>query len=150
MEDLHKNDPNCGNMPGYTGLWLAADEEIASDSLVAANKRSVTFLSGGKWGRVEGRGIDVSSAFSEGSYTLEITCTLQGTRTGVEARLRDMTRQRFLAKLRDRNGTSWVAGTKSEPLNFDYEHTGDSETTGQHLYQIRIFRETTEPLYLLQ
>lgn len=150
MEDIQKNDSTCQNTPGFTGLWLAYDSEVASAALTAPGTRTVTFETGGAWGRVPATQIQLNAPYNDGAYALEISGILHATRSsGVESRLEAMCRRKFVAKLRDRNGDLWLAGMPDEPLNFEYEHVGDAAADGQRAYRLRLFRGTTYPVQVL-
>lgn len=150
MEDIQKNDSVCPNIPGFTGLWLAYNSEVAAASLTAPGTRAVTFAPDGGWGRVPATQIQLNAPFNGGAYALEISGILHATRSsGVEARLEAMCRRRFVARLRDRNGGLWLAGMPDEPLNFEYEHVGDASADGQRAYRLRLFRSTTYPVQAL-
>lgn len=146
MEDLYKNDANCKNIPGFSKLFLAYDNEIVSAELSTPNSRTVVFAQGKNWGNVPGKKIQVSSTFTDGRYNLKISCLLYATSTDIEAVMSRMCKQKFVAKVLDRNGREWLAGMPDEPLNFEYEHVGDAEVSGQRVYKITLQRETTYPL----
>lgn len=150
MEDLVKNNANCKNMPGYVGLHLVYDDEVESTPFVDTDTRFVNLVIGKTWGNVPAREISLVSQYQGGAYSLEINGILHATRISVmELRLQEMTQKKFLARLVDRNGDKWIAGMKDEPLNFEYEHIGDSDPTGTRAYRIRLFRSTTYPVMRL-
>ena len=149
MEDLSKNSANCGNMTGWTGIWFTPVSEVQSLGIVDEKIRSVTFASGGRFARIDAKNIYLSDTNADGSRQLTITCSYRATPNQVDYRLSDMMANRYLLKLRDRNGKLWLAGTLREPLHFSYDHIGETEASGVHEYRLSFFRNLTTPLYAL-
>lgn len=150
MEDLHKNDANCKNVPGYIKLLLAKAEEVEDIVLISQTKKSVVFkIPENGWGDVHGKSITLSHTCAKDTHTVDITCILQAIQADIEVTLADMCGQRYIAKLVDRNGVAWLAGSKEEPLRFSYEHIGEAKASGLHAYKIRLSRSMTNPLFRL-
>lgn len=146
MEDLLKNNPSCGNMPGYVSLWAESVIKIQNIDYQNINTKIVTFAPGAMWGLIECRNISVDDNFIDGVHTIEINCDYNAVRNIMDYRLDRMRRNKFIVRLKDRNGQFWLAGTLEEPLNFDYEHLGEAPVSGVHLYHLRFYRQTTQPL----
>lgn len=149
MEDLKKNSAECGNMTGWTGLWFVPVTDVLGVYIHDEKSRSVSLYSGGRFARIECTNIYLSDTAQDGARQLSVTCSYRATPAQADYRLNDMMANRFLLKLRDRNGKLWLAGTQREPLRFGYEHVGESDGSGLHEYRLNFFRNLTTPLYAL-
>jgi len=147
MEDLIKDI--CVNVAGFYKLWLCTDDEVQSIDTIDYKTKSVQFLPAKDWGLVECNKIELSNKFASGIYDLTLTCNYNATPSIADTRLNNMCRQKFIARLKDKNGKFWLLGSKEEPLNFEYEHVGTPKGDGEHTYKIRLFRKTTQSLYSL-
>jgi len=136
-------------MTGWTGIWFTPVSEVQSLDIVDEKSRSVTFASGGRFARIDAKNIYLSDTNADGSRQLNVTCSYRATPAQADYRLNDMLANRYLLKLRDRNGKLWLAGTQREPLRFGYEHVGESDGSGLHEYRLSFFRNLTTPLYAL-
>lgn len=149
MEDLKKNSAECGNMTGWTGIWIVPVTDVLGVYIRDERSRSVSLYSGGRFARIECTNIYLSDTAKDGARQLNITCSYRATPAQADYRLNDMMANRYLLKLRDRNGKLWLAGTQREPLRFGYEHVGESDGSGLHEYRLSFFRNLTTPLYAL-
>lgn len=145
MEDLTRNNA-CGNMAGFSKLWLCPANEVQSVNIVNDTEKTVTFASGGRWALIEADSIELSHNYSEGCYDHQLTCNYSGIRNVADSILNKMKEQRFIARLKDKNGQYWLIGSKEEPLNFSYDHAGNATGDGAHTYRLSLTRKTTEPL----
>ena len=147
MENLERNKSKCRNTPGYLKIWAASVDEVDSVDTITQNQRSVSFAAGKAFGEIYAKNILLSDVYADGAYQLEINCDFFGIPDVVESRLWYMSFHRFIVKLQDRNGQLWLAGSKDEPLRFEFTRTEDADVTGAKKYEFRFFRTGTEPLF---
>lgn len=148
MEDLSRNSAICGNVPGYVGIWITSSREVLKVSATNDHKRSVSFSPGGSWGFIDGaKRIYLSDIQQDGIRNVEVGCDFAATPAVMDHRLREMSEQRFIVKLKDRNGKFWLVGSDKEPLHFSYDHIGEPDASGAHKYVLKFYRLLSIPLY---
>ncbi len=147
MENLERNKSKCRNTPGFYKIWAAEVDEVESVDTISQSQRSVSFAAGKGFGEIDAKNISLSDVYANGAYQLEINCDFFGIPDMVESRLRGMASNRFIVKVQDHNGQLWLAGSKDEPLRFEFTRTEDADVAGAKKYEFRFLRTGTEPLF---
>ena len=145
MENLHKNG-GCHVMAGNKRLLIADISEVQSIDFTDFNSKTVTLRHGCSFAEIFAKSIRTEVTENGGAYTHETTCRLTGTKRKYDRLLADMAKGRWIAKIVDNTDTIWLSGSIEEPLRLSFRHLGAAEASGEHLYEIKLERDMTEPL----
>lgn len=145
MENLMKNG-SCHVMAGNKRLLIADVEEVQHIELTDFATKTVTMKSGCGFAEISAKSIQTEVTEDGGAYSHSVTCRLAGTKRRYDRLLADMAKGRWIAKIVDNTDTIWLSGSIEEPLRLSFRHLGAAEASGEHLYEIKLERDMTEPL----
>lgn len=148
MENLEVNSAKCKNAAGFAGIWLTDVSEVQSITINNEQKRTVVFATGGSWGTVErAKNINKTDIQEDGVRNVDISCDYFGVPDYADPKLMDMTKRRYIVKLKDRNGKMWLYGNREEPMRFAYDKITDPDASGACKYVLTFYRRLSIPEY---
>ena len=145
MENLEKNG-SYHVMAGNKRILIADVEEVQSIELTDFMTKIVTMKQGFSFAEIKAESIQTSVNEDGGAYSHETTCRLAGTKRKYDRLLADMAKGGWIAKIVDNTDTVWLSGSLEEPLHLSFRHLGAAEASGEHLYEVTLQRDMTEPL----
>ena len=145
MENLMKNG-SCHVMAGNKRLLIADTNEVQRIELTDFASKTVTMKAGCGFAEISAKTIQVEVTEDGGAYSHGITCRLAGTKRRYDRLLADMAKGGWIAKIVDNTDTVWLSGSLEEPLHLSFRHLGAAEASGEHLYEVTLQRDMTEPL----
>lgn len=139
-----RRNPACASMSGIKKI------EFTEANNVTAFTRSARGISlsaaASAWRAIElDEGVMSSPDNGNGGYDTEITGVFCATGTEIDRTLAEMREQRFILRLTDNKGVKWIAGTRDQPLRFEYGHNNDGTPDGKTAYDIRFYAATELP-----
>lgn len=134
-KDLTRNE-NCLAMAGIDSAYYA-DINTIDNILPVSDGLTVSFKQGKTWHIIEHDTASANSPHEAGrGYRQTVDLVFHGNQTEVSRDLDAMCDCRFIMKVVDNNGTSWIYGDIDTPLQFSYEDSNDGEASGETAYSL--------------
>jgi hypothetical protein len=145
MNDIKANN-KCMNTTGYKALYITPLNEVDAVNLIDKKTKEIVFATNGSFGKLAVFDIKVQSNYEGDFYKNKITANF---RSSVDESIlfNSLTKNRFIIKVTDNNGHSYIYGSKDEPLRFSFEFIGNPKPSQTKEYQLTFYGETTFPVY---
>jgi hypothetical protein len=145
MKDIKANN-KCVNTTGYKSLYIIPLSEVLAVNLIDKQTKEVIFAQDGSFGKVDCFDIKVQSKYEKDAYQHKITANFRSV-ADESVLFNSLAKNRFIVKVVDNNGQSFMYGSKSEPLRFSFEFIGNPKPSQVKEYQLTFYGETTFPAY---
>ena len=145
MNDINANH-KCTNMTGYKALYITPLNEVSAVNLIDKQTKEIVFAAGGSFGKIDCYDIKVQSNYDSDFYKNKITANFRS-KNDMSHLFNSLTKNRFIIKVTDNNGYSYIYGGKDEPLRFSFDFVGNPNPKQTKEYQLTFYGNTTFPAF---
>lgn len=143
--NYHPNDPTK-TLSAWTRLDIIDAPDI--ESFIPIGSHAIIALrEGADWSSIFGDKITQQCVDApNNSYEHTISCLLAGRSNLYDTKFDEMKQQRFIVRLHDANGDTYVAGCPDEPLRFSFDNCNDGDDADGAAYSITFHCVSRLPL----
>ena len=145
MKDIKANN-KCVNTTGYKALYIIPLSEVLAVNFIDKQTKEVIFSKDGSFGKVDVFDIKIQSKYEDDAYKHQITSNFRSL-VDESVLFNSLSKNRFIVRVTDNNGNSYIYGSKSEPLRFSFDFVGNPKPSQTKEYQLTFYGETTFPAY---
>jgi len=147
MQDIQANN-RCKNMTGYCALSITPLNEVSAMNFTYDGKKEIVFSQDGSLGKIDVFDIKVQSNQDSDFYKNKITANFRSA-DDMNSLFDRLSKNRFVVKVTDNNGYSFIYGSKEEPLRFSFDFIGNATPKQAKEYQLTFAGETTFGAFLI-
>ena len=145
MEDI-KSDSKCRNMTGYKALYIIPLNEVEALNFKDSKSKGIVISKDGHFAKLDVHDIKVQSSYENDFYKNKIAANFRSA-NDMAILFDKMSKNRFIIKVADNNGYTFIYGSKEEPLGFSHSFVCNANPKQAKEYQLTFSGNTTFPAY---